>query len=136
MAVPAGWNTTENGLVTYVRNPSGSGFLEVDLTQHTKAGNLAQARWLQMKSLRQHRFPGYRPIGLRPVSILGSPGAVWTFSWAERGVGRVIARDYLFSAAAGGGVQSYALYGSAPAADWPQTAKALAGAIGSFQPRG
>lgn len=134
MAVPAGWSTARDGLATYVRNPSGSGFLEVDLTQHTKAGNLAQARWLQMESIRQHRFPGYRRISLRPAAILGSPGAVWTFSWTEQGVGRVIARDYLFTVAAGGGTQSYALYGSAPSAAWPQTAKALTAAVRSFQP--
>lgn len=134
MAVPADWKTAQSGLVSYARNPSGAGFLEVDLTQHTKAGNLAQARWLQLRSLRQHRFPGYRPISLRPASILGSAGAVWTFSWTERGVGRVIARDYMFSAAAGGSAQSYAVYGSAPAPAWPRTAQALAEAIRSFQP--
>jgi hypothetical protein len=133
-AVPDGWSTARSGLATYVRNPAGSGFLEVDLTQHTKAGNLAQARWLQAESIRQGRFPGYRRISLRPASILGSPGAVWTFSWAERGVGRVIAQDYLFTASAGGGAQSYAVYGSAPAAAWPQTARALREAIRTFQP--
>ena len=134
-AVPAGWNPARNGLVTYMRNPSGSGFLEVDLTRHAKAGNLAQARWLQLKSIRQDRFPGYRRISLRPATVLGSPGAVWTFSWTERGVGRVIAQDYLFSAAARGGTtQSYAVYGSAPAASWPQTAKALREVISTFQP--
>jgi tRNA A-37 threonylcarbamoyl transferase component Bud32 len=134
MAEPAGWSAARNGLATYLRNPSGAGYLEVDLTQHTKASNLAQARWLQLMSLRQHRFPGYRPISLRPARILGSPAAVWTFSWAERGVGRVIAQDYLFSAAAGGGMQSYAVYGSAPAPDWPQTAQALRAAVRTFQP--
>jgi eukaryotic-like serine/threonine-protein kinase len=134
-AAPTGWRTARNGLVTYVRNPSGSGFLEVDLTQHTKAGNLAQARWLQVESLRQDRFPGYRRISLRPATVLGSPGAVWTFSWTERGVGRVVAQDYLFSVTARGGTtQSYAVYGSAPAADWPRTATALREAISTFQP--
>jgi hypothetical protein len=134
-AVPTGWRTARDGLVTYVRNPSGSGFLEVDLTQHAKAGNLAQARWLQVESLRQHRFPGYRRISLRPATVLGSPGAVWTFSWTERGVGRVIAQDYLFSVTARGGTtQSYAVYGSAPTADWPQTATAIREAISTFQP--
>jgi eukaryotic-like serine/threonine-protein kinase len=134
-AVPAGWKTARNGLVTYLRNPSGSGFVEVDLTRHAKAGNLAQARWLQLESIRQDRFPGYRRISLRPATVLGSPGAVWTFSWTERGVGRVIAQDYLFtSAARGGSTQSYAVFGSAPAADWPQTAKALREVISTFQP--
>lgn len=134
LAVPAGWNTAQNGLATYVHNPSGPGFLEVDLTQHTKAANLAQARWLQAESIRQHRFPGYRRISLRPATILGSPGAVWTFSWLERGEGRVIAQDYVFSASGSTGTQSYAVYGSAPAAAWPQTARALHAAIKTFQP--
>ncbi len=136
MAMPDGWSSGRNGLATYLRNPSGAGFLEVDLTPHTKTNNLVQARWLQMMSLRQHRFPGYRPISLRPVRILGSAGAVWTFSWAERGVGRLIAQDYLFSAPASQGTQSYAVYGSAPAPDWPQTAQALRQAIRTFQPLG
>lgn len=133
-AVPAGWGTARNGLATYVRNPSGGGFLDVDLTQHTKASNLAQARWLEMESIRQDRFPGYRQIALRPATILGSPAALWTFSWMERGVGRVIAQDYLFSVTAAGGTQCYAVYGSAPAADWPQTSRALGEAISTFQP--
>jgi hypothetical protein len=134
MAVPAGWSTAREGLATYMRNPSGTGFLDVDLTQHTKAGNLAQARWLQMETNRQHKFPGYRLISLRPAAILGSPGAVWTFSWTELGAGRVISQDYLFTADVRGGTQSYAVYGSAHAADWPRIAKALAVAVHTFQP--
>jgi hypothetical protein len=134
LAVPTGWDVSRSGLVTYVRNPSGAGFMEVDLTPHTFAGNMAEARWLQARTLAQGKFPGYHHIALRPAVVAGSSGAVWVFSWLEAGVGRVIAQDYLFTLPAGGATQSYAVYASAPASSWPQTSQVLNEAIQTFQP--
>jgi hypothetical protein len=134
MAVPSGWQTSRSGLITYVKNPSGIGFMEVDLTPHTFSSDMAEAHWLQAKTLSEHKFPGYRRISLRPTEIAGSAGAVWTFSWVEQGVGRVVAQDYLFSLPASGTTQSYAVYASAPRAYWSQTAQQATEAIQSFQP--
>jgi hypothetical protein len=59
---------------------------------------------------------------------------VWSFTWQEPGVGRVFAQDYLFDLTTGDGSQSYAVYASAPAASWRQTAQILAEAIRTFRP--
>jgi tRNA A-37 threonylcarbamoyl transferase component Bud32 len=133
MAVPSGWQASRNGFVTYIKDPSGPGFIEVDLTQHTYPSDMAEARWLQAKTRSQHKFPGYRRIALRPTEIAGSPGAIWAFSWLEQGAGRVIAQDYLFNLPAAGTTQSYAVYTSAPRASWSQAAQTIDEAIQSFQ---
>jgi hypothetical protein len=134
VAVPSGWSTSRTGLVSYARSPAGAGFMEVDLTQHTFADEMTEARWLQEKTISQGKFPHFRRIALRPTSVAGQPAALWTFSWVETGVGRVIAADYLFNLPAGGGSQSYAVYASAPVSSWSQTSQALNEAIRSFQP--
>jgi hypothetical protein len=133
MAIPSGWQTSRSGLVTYVKNPSGIGFMEVDLTAHTYANVMAEARWLQAKTLSENKFPGYRRIAIRPAQVAGSSGAVWAFSWMEQGAGRVVAQDYLFNLPVDGTTQSYAIYASAPRAYWSQTAQALNEAVQSFQ---
>jgi eukaryotic-like serine/threonine-protein kinase len=133
MAVPSGWQPSQSGLTTYVKNPSGVGFLEVDLTPHTFANDMAEAHWLQTKTLSQGKFPGYRRIAIRPVEVAGTSGAIWTFSWVEQGTGRVVAQDYLFNLPVDGTTQSYAVYASAPRAYWSQTSQALAEAVQSFR---
>jgi hypothetical protein len=134
LAVPQGWNASTTGLTTYLRDPAGARFMQVDLTRHTLPGAVAEARWLEVHTIRQGKFPGYRRISIRPVRVSGSTGAVWSFSWQEAGVGRVFAQDYLFDLNTGDGSQSYAVYASAPAASWRQTMQMLAEAIRTFQP--
>ena len=136
LAAPQGWTTTRTGLTTYLRAPSGPGFFEVDLTNQTFPKPMTEARWLEHKTRSQGKFPGYRRISLRPVQVAGSSGAVWSFSWAEHGVGRVVVQDYLFDLSTSGGIQSYALYASSPAAAWSQDAQTATEAISTFQPAG
>jgi eukaryotic-like serine/threonine-protein kinase len=95
---------------------------------------MAQARWLEARTLRQGKFPGYRRVAIRPVRVPGSTGAAWSFTWQEADVGRVFAADYLFDLATAGGSQSYAVYASGPAASWPRTARILREAIRTFHP--
>jgi tRNA A-37 threonylcarbamoyl transferase component Bud32 len=134
VAVPSGWSTSRTGLVSYAKNPSGSGFMEMDLTPHTFTDEMAEARWLQGKTISQGKFPHYRRISLKSTYVAGQPAAAWTFSWVESGAGRVVAEDYLFNLPAGGSSQSYAVYASAPVSSWSQTSQALSEAIQSFQP--
>ena len=134
LAVPEGWGASTSGLTTYVRDPGGAGFMEIDLTRHNLPGALAEAHWLEVRTIGQGKFPGYRRISIRPAQVAGSAGAVWSFSWQEPGVGRVFAQDYLFDLTTSGGSQSYAVYASAPAASWRQTVQMLAEATRTFQP--
>jgi serine/threonine protein kinase len=134
LAVPGGWNASTSGLTTYLRDPAGTGFMEIDLTRQSLALPLPEAYRLEAETVRQGKFPGYRRIAIRPVRVLGSAGAVWSFTWQERDVGRVFAEDYLFDLSIRGGMQSYAIYGSGLAGSWQQTARMLAEAIRTFQP--
>jgi tRNA A-37 threonylcarbamoyl transferase component Bud32 len=134
LAVPQGWVTSAKGLTAYLREPAGAGFMEIDLTRHTRPGAMAQARWLEARTVRQGKFPGYRRVAIRPVRVPGSAGAAWSFTWQEAGVGRVFAEDYLFDLATAGGSQSYAVYASGPAASWQRTARILSEAIRTFHP--
>ncbi len=126
LAVPRGWTASTKGLTTYLRDPAGVRFMEVDLTRHTFPAAIAEARWLEVQTNRQGKFPSYRRVSIRPVRVSGSAGAVWSFTWLEAGAGRVFAQDYLFDLNTARGSQSYAVYASAPAASWRQTTQMLA----------
>ena len=134
LAVPQGWAASTNGLTAYLRASTGAAYLEIDLTPHTLPTAMAQARWLEARTLRQGKFPGYRRVAIRPVRVAGSTGATWSFTWQEADMGRVFAEDYLFDLATSSASQSYAVYASGPAASWRQTARILGEAIRTFQP--
>jgi eukaryotic-like serine/threonine-protein kinase len=134
MAVPQGWTANTSGLTTYLRDPQGTAFMEADLTTQTFANPMTEARWLEVRTRHQGKFPGYRRLSLRPVQVAGAAGAEWNFSWLERGAGRVVAQDYLFDVATANGRQSYAVYASSPVLSWPRTSQMLAEAINTFQP--
>jgi serine/threonine protein kinase len=134
LAVPRGWVASTSGLSTYLRAPAGAAYLEIDLTPHTVPDAIDEARWLEARTLRQGKFPGYRRVAIRPVRVAGSTGAAWSFTWQQADLGRVFAEDYLFDLAAGGGSQSYAVYASGPAASWQRTVQTLGEAIRTFRP--
>jgi hypothetical protein len=134
LAMPQGWDASRKGLATFLRDPAGGTYMEVDLTPHTRQGARAEVHWLEAHTISQGRLPGYRRISIRTVRVSGSAGAVWSFTWQGAGAGRVFAQDYLFDLTAGGGSQSYAVYASAPAANWRQTERMLAEAIRTFRP--
>ena len=134
MAVPQGWSASTSGLTTYFRDPRGAAFMEVDLTTQTFPNPVNEARWLEVRTRHQGKFPGYRRLSLRPVPVAGANGAEWSFSWLESGTGRVVAQDYLFDSATASGRQSYAVYASSPVPSWPRISQKLAEAIGTFQP--
>jgi hypothetical protein len=133
LAVPQGWAASTNGLTAYLRAPTGAAYLEIDLTPHTLPTAMAQARWLEARTLRQGKFPGYRRVAIRPVRVAGSTGAAWSFTWQEADMGRVFAEDYLFDLTTSSASQSYAVYASGPATSWRQTARILGEAIRTFQ---
>jgi len=133
MAVPQGWAASADGLVSYLRAPSGGAFMEVDLTRQAFPNPVTQAHWLQARTRRQGKFPGYRLISIKPATVLGTNAAIWTFSWNEPGVGRVTAQDTLFDLSTAGATQSYAIYGSAPTAAWPQAAQQVDEGVTTFR---
>jgi hypothetical protein len=135
LAMPQGWTTSVSGVVTYLRDPSGTNFLEVDLSRQAFPDAVNEARWLQAKTLSQGKFPGYQRYSLGPVQVAGVSGALWSFSWQEQGAGRVFVQDYLFRLSTSGGSQYYALYASGPLTDYQQDLQIATEAVHSFQPQ-
>jgi tRNA A-37 threonylcarbamoyl transferase component Bud32 len=135
LAVPQGWTTSVSGVVTYLRDPSGTSFLEVDLSKQAFPNAVNEARWLQAKTLSQGKFPGYQRYSLGPVQVAGVSGALWSFSWQEQGAGRVFVQDYLFRLSTSGGSQYFALYASGPLTDYQQDLQIATEAVHSFQPQ-
>jgi serine/threonine protein kinase len=121
VAAPTSWKTTASGYQTYLKDPSAANVnLLVDLTPHTHMNDmLAEATYIEAQSTK--RFPGYQRISLARLTIRGQPGAYWKFTWDDQGVQQE-AIDLLYVAQTSAGPQSYALYMTAPASMWNDTA--------------
>jgi hypothetical protein len=118
IAVPDGWQLTENGHTTLLRNGATSQYVEIDLTPHTFPNMLAEAHWLERRTQQQGTFPGYQRIAIRRTTTHGATAAAWQFAWQDPRIGQVEVRDVLFILNTSAGPQSYAVYMSAPAATW------------------
>lgn len=135
IAVPNTWNPSVKGASTFFYAPGGNPYLEVDLTPHTYTNMLVEARWLSALTLKQGRFPGYRGLGIRPVSIRGMSAAAWEFTWENPSVGRMRVLDLMFIANTSAGRQSYALYMTAPEASWNHYLPAFDEEMRTFKPQ-
>ena len=72
LAIPDGWNAYPKGAGVLFEAPGNDTFLQVDLTPHTKASMLAEARYLAQLTQRQGKFPGYSDQSIRAVNIRNS----------------------------------------------------------------
>ncbi len=133
VAVPANWRATTSGFQTYLRDPSAANVnLLTDLTPHTYMNDmLKEAAYVRAQSILG--FPGYEQLELSLVTIRGSPGAYWNFTWDDAGV-RQEAADLLWIARTSAGRQSYALYVTAPASMWNQMQPVFELAMRTFSP--
>jgi serine/threonine protein kinase len=134
VAVPASWQLTTQGLVSYLRPPSGRAYIEISLEPFTYPGPLREAAHLQAQALRQDLYPGYRLVAIRPGTLLGQPGAAWRFSWLQGGTKRVDVLQWLVSVPTSAGTQAYelAVSGPSPAFSWALTV--FRRAMLTFQP--
>jgi hypothetical protein len=73
VALPTGWRVTHRGMQTYIEDPEGGRFLELDLTPHSRSSMLAEFAWLQRQSVRQGTFPGYPRYFIRLVRYRTPP---------------------------------------------------------------
>jgi hypothetical protein len=138
VAVPDGWIVSNRGAATrtatYFEAPGGSRYLDVDLTPHTYANMLREARWLAARTQHLGRFPGYRGLGIRAVNVRGTNAAAWEFTWQDPRLGRVHALDLMYIAQTPDGSQSYALYLSAPERAWSRSLGDFSKEIRTFRP--
>ncbi len=134
VAAPATWQLTTQGLVSYVRPPSGRAFIEVSLAPFSYPGPLREAAFLQAQSLRQDLYPGYRLVAIRSGTFLGQPDAAWRFSWLRGGTARVGVLQWLVSAPTSAGTQSYELAVSAPSPAFSWALTVFRRVMLTFQP--
>jgi len=121
IASPADWAMSTSGYQTYLTDPSATQTnILIDLTPHTYPNNmLREAQYIRNQSLLNNRFPRYVGLGIKAMTIRGTPGAWWKFTWDDNGINQE-AIDLLFVLPTKAGPQSYALYMTAPASAWSQ----------------
>jgi len=119
IAAPTDWATSGSGYQTTLTDPSSTQTnILIDLTPHTFPNSmLREADYIRNQSLLNGRFPGYAGLGIKAMTIRGTPGAWWKFTWNDNGI-RQEAIDLLFILPTKAGPQSYALYMTAPASSW------------------
>ena len=135
IGAPSNWTASTSGYQTDLRNPSGTAYIQVDLTPHTFPRDMvAEARYIRTEAVLQGHFPGYGQIGLAPTQVRGTPGAYWKFTWDDNGVTQE-ALDLLFVLQTPAGPQSYALYFTAPTSIWIAMHPVFDEAAETFAPR-
>jgi len=118
IAVPTTWKTTPGttAFETYLTDPAGTDInMLVDLTPHTYPNMVQEAQYIETNSI--SKFPGYQRVYLGPLTIRGTSGSYWKFTWTDNGVQQT-ALDLLFILNTASGQQSYALYATAPSSMW------------------
>ena len=127
---PTSWTTVQKGLYqTWLYAPQSNVNMLVDLTPHTYPSNMVQeAEYIESQSI--PHFPGYARIQLQALTIRGTPGSFWKFTWTDNGV-KQEALDFLFIQ----DNQSYALYATAPASMWTQLQATFDEEVRSFAPQ-
>jgi tRNA A-37 threonylcarbamoyl transferase component Bud32 len=134
VAVPANWQLTRQGLVSYLRPPSGRAYIEISLEPFTYPGPLREAAYLQAQALRRDLYPGYRLVAIRPGTLLGQPDAAWRFSWVQGDRTHVGVLQWLVSVPTSAGTQGYGLAVSAPSAAFSWALTVFRRAMLTFQP--
>jgi hypothetical protein len=134
MDIPSNWTVTgkvtPGGTQTYIAGPGPDDVhMLVDLTPHTFKDMVAEALYIE----RHSHFTGYQRLRIAPLTIRGTPGAWWKFTWVRDGVPQT-ALDLLFIANTPTGPQSYALYATAPSSMWNQLQATFDEQVRTFAP--
>ncbi len=132
--LPTTWTTASGSTAfqTYLTDPAGTDVnMLVDLTPHTYSNMVQEARYIEAQS--RPRFPGYQRVNLEPLTIRGTPGSYWKFTWMNNGVQQT-ALDLLFVLNTTSGQQSYALYATAPTSMWQQLQPVFDEELRTFAP--
>jgi hypothetical protein len=127
---PSDWTVVQKGAYqTWLYAPQSGVNMLVDLTPHTYPNDMVQeAQYIETQSI--PHFPGYQRIDLKALTIRGTPGSFWKFTWMDNGV-KQEALDFLFIQ----DKQSYALYATAPASMWNQMQSVFDEEVRSFAPK-
>ena len=109
--MPTSWQKATSGNQTYLRDPAAPDTdILIDLTPHTYQNMLQEARYIETLD---PALSGYHRAGMAATNVRGVTGSWWKFTWNNQGV-PLEALDVLFVARTSAGLQSYALYMTAP----------------------
>jgi hypothetical protein len=118
IAAPANWTAGQSKLATTITAPDSIRYVEVDLTSHHYANMLNEANYIQNTAISEGHFPGYHLVSLRQATIRGTSGAFWAFTWVRPDGTVMRVNDLLFVLQTPAGPQSYAIYLTAPDAQF------------------
>ena len=128
VAIPAGWQVAKEGSSTFVREPDGRRYLQIDQTREPKPDPAAD--WAAQESGVSRRLADYQRIRIDPLDYRGWEAADWEFTWrAEGGQRRVLNRGFITAAD-----RAYALYWSVPAEQWQDSLADYDVFAASFRP--
>jgi tRNA A-37 threonylcarbamoyl transferase component Bud32 len=136
VAIPDGWQVHEssNALQYFMESPANATFLEVDLTPHTYSNMVAEAGYLAKVTETKGEFLPRAAQSIRPVKIRGQAGSAWSFRWKQPDVGWTRALDLMYIAHTSAANQSFALYMTAPDAQFNGDLATFTEAVRTFQP--
>ncbi|MGK5733286.1 serine/threonine protein kinase, partial [Streptomyces sp. URMC 124] len=114
--VPDGWKRgklKESDEILYI-DPSGLVGLRVSVLDLASSDPLQRWKDDETKSVKEGKLPGYHQLRMQGTEYRGQPAAIWEFTWQGR------AREYRAADLGFGrpGGKEYAIYLSAPKADW------------------
>jgi hypothetical protein len=119
---------------TRFTNPAGDAYALLDLTAHKYPGDmLKEGTYIRNAEANDNDHPNYVGIALARHDIQGAPGAYWQFTYTNANGVRLEALDLLWVASTAAGQQSYAMYFSAPAAQWSKFRPIFVDMARSFQ---
>ncbi|GHC58927.1 serine/threonine-protein kinase [Streptomyces cinnamoneus] len=119
--VPDGWKRKrlqESGEILYV-DPTELVGLRISVLDLASSDPLQRWKDDEAKSVAEGKLPGYKQLRMQSTEYRGQPAALWEFSWRGR------ARDFRAVDLGFGrpGQNEYAIYLSAPKADWDKHKK-------------
>jgi serine/threonine protein kinase len=118
VTAPANWTVKQSKLATIITAPDSLRYVEVDLTPHHYANMLSEAEYIQNTAISDEHFPGYHLVSLEQATIRGTSGAFWAFTWVRPDGTTMRVNDLIFVLQTPAGPQSYAIYVTAPNAQF------------------
>ncbi|WP_419993014.1 serine/threonine-protein kinase [Streptomyces boninensis] len=116
LPVPANWTRQQldGDLGAAYIDPTGMVSLRVSALDMGTADHLQHWKDNETKAVEEGKLPGYRQLRMQKTAYRGRPAAIWEFTWQGK------AREWRASDLGFGrpGEREYALYLSAPSADW------------------
>jgi hypothetical protein len=129
IAMPDGWSVSHQGGYVYLTQPSGGAFLLIDQSDHPLPDPLAN--WQQQEANRRSTYPDYHRVRLAAIDYpQAQKAADWEFTYDRGGVPtHVLNRNVLANSR-----HAYALYWSAPQAEWAGEFAVFTVLARTFQP--